>query len=60
VFPFALLPTLVPLGVEAALDWWAGVRGLPIYLGLSVVQVGLVILGYRRMLARQGDFAAGA
>jgi ABC-2 type transport system permease protein len=55
VFPFALLPTLVPLGVEAALDWWAGVRGLPIYLGLSVVQVALVVLAYRRALDWQGS-----
>jgi ABC-2 type transport system permease protein len=52
--PLALAPALLPLGIEAALAWWADLRGVPIYLLLSLVQVVLVVLIYRRLLRWQG------
>jgi hypothetical protein len=53
LFPLALAPTLLPLGLECLADWlWF--PGLPIYLVLSVaVFVGVVYL-YRLVLTWQG------
>lgn len=54
VFPLALAPALIPLGVEVALDTWAGLTGAPIYLVLSAAQVAGIALFYVRALTWEG------
>ena len=54
LFPVALLPTLVPFGVQVALEELGGIRGLPIGLLLAVAEcVGIVYL-YGLVLTWQG------
>jgi hypothetical protein len=54
LLPVLLGPTLLPLGIEAAVEWLAGFRGVPIDVALSVALcVGVVAL-YRAALAAQG------
>lgn len=51
LFPLALAPTLLPLGVELLLDW----HGVPVCLLLSLLEcVGVVFL-YRLVLPWQGN-----
>jgi hypothetical protein len=54
VFPLVLSPTLLPLGIEFAVEYFAGKHGLPICLFLSLAEcVGIVYL-YRLVLNWQG------
>ncbi len=54
LFPLALLPTLVPLGLDLLLDHfgWRGV--VPIYLILSVLELVIGIWIYKRVVSAQG------
>jgi ABC-2 type transport system permease protein len=54
LFPLAMLPTLVPLGVEAVLELleWRG--GIPVCLILSVVECVAIVYFYRLVLTWQG------
>ena len=54
VFPFALAPTLLPLGIEAALARWAGLSGIPVFLLLTFVETGVVVSLFPLMLRWQG------
>ena len=54
VFPLALAPTLLPLGIEAALARWAGLSGIPIYLLLTFVETGVVVSLFPPVLRWQG------
>jgi hypothetical protein len=54
LFPFALLPALLPLGIEYALEEMAGVKGVPLCLLLSVAECALVIAAYRLVLTWEG------
>jgi hypothetical protein len=51
LFPLALAPTLLPLGVELLLDW----PGVPVCLVLSAVECVGVIFLYRLVLPWQGN-----
>jgi hypothetical protein len=53
LFPVALAPTLLPLGIEILLEQvgW----GVPVYLLLSLLGVGVVALLYRLLLDVEGD-----
>jgi hypothetical protein len=53
-FPFALLPTLVPFGIQAALEELGGVRWVPVDLLLSAALCVGVIFLYRAVLTLQG------
>jgi hypothetical protein len=54
LFPLALLPTLLPLGVELALDALGWVKGVPIFLILSLLECVAVVYVYRLALTWQG------
>jgi hypothetical protein len=54
VFPLALAPMLVPLGVEALLDWLGWLSGWPVCLLLSLVECAVVVLLYRVAITWEG------
>ena len=54
VFPLALAPTLLPLGIEWALARWAGLSGIPVYLLLTFVETAVVLFLFPRVLRWQG------
>src|SRR5205814_1170385 len=54
LFPFALLPTLLPLGIELGLWALGWVEGVPIYLVLSLAECAGVAWLYRLVLGWQG------
>jgi hypothetical protein len=58
VLPVAMLPVLLPIGVEVALAEFAGVRGVPVSLLLSLVVLALAALVYRKVLSWEGDWLA--
>jgi ABC-2 type transport system permease protein len=55
LLPITMLPTLVPLGIEAGLELLGVVEGLPIYLVLSVVECVGIAFVYRVVLSWEGD-----
>ena len=60
VFPLAIVPVLLPLGVEVLLAEFADVRGWPVSLVLSLlVLVGTVFVS-RLVLSWEGRVARGA
>src|SRR5262249_43031869 len=58
VFPIAMVPVFAPIGVEAAVEYLGDIHWLPISLILSLVVLGLVVLGYRWIVSWQGDWLA--
>lgn len=52
--PLALLPALLPYGVDFAVAEWGGVRGLPVCLALSLLECAAVFFLYRLVLNGQG------
>jgi hypothetical protein len=54
--PVVVLPVMVPYGLEVLLDEFHVVKGVPISLPLSLVVLGLVVLVYRWVIRRQGDW----
>jgi ABC-2 type transport system permease protein len=54
LFPWALLPALLPLGVEFGLEKLGWLTGWPICLALSVVECAAVLCVYRLVLTWQG------
>lgn len=54
-FPLTQIPTLLPLGIEAALEWSGWRAGLPVYLALSIAQCAAIAFVYRALLRSQGD-----
>jgi hypothetical protein len=54
LLPVLLAPTLLPLGIEASVEWLGGFRGAPIDLALSVALCAGVICLYRAALTAQG------
>jgi ABC-2 type transport system permease protein len=54
VFPVIESPTLLPLAVEAGLEWQGWTAGVPICLLLSLLECAAVILLYRFSLNWQG------
>jgi ABC-2 type transport system permease protein len=54
LLPLALAPTLLPLGIEVALEEMGWVRGVPIYLLLSLLGCAAIVCLYRLVLNWQG------
>ncbi len=54
LFPLVLAPTLLPLGVEFALEKLGWIKGVPICLVLSLVECVVVVYVYRLVLTWQG------
>lgn len=54
-FPLTQAPTLLPLGIEAALEWQGWTAGAPICLVLSLAQCVAVVFIYRLSLTWQGS-----
>lgn len=55
LYPFVMLPTLLPYGLQALLEWQEVVDGVPICPALSLLEcVGIVFL-YRLVLQWQGN-----
>ncbi len=60
LFPLALAPIMLPLGVEALLHAHAILEGVPICLVLTVVVCALCIFLYRLLIRSQGAAATAA
>lgn len=54
LLPIALVPTLVPLGIELLVHHLGWATGIPIYLALSALELVVVVLIYLRVVAWQG------
>jgi hypothetical protein len=55
LFPLTQSLTLLPLGIEALLDWQGWTAGIPIYLLLATAQCAAVVWFYRLALQWQGS-----
>jgi ABC-2 type transport system permease protein len=55
LFPLTEAPTLLPLAIEAVLEWQGLTARAPICLVLSLAQCAAVVFIYRRSLNWQGD-----
>jgi hypothetical protein len=55
IFPFVLIPTMIPLGADLLLAEFAGTDGWPIGLALSVAVFALVLWLYQRVLTWEGE-----
>jgi hypothetical protein len=55
LFPFALAPSMIPLGLEIGLHWRGWLPGIPISLLLSLGEVIAVGYLYSWVLDRQGE-----
>ena len=55
LFPLSQAPTLLPLGIEALLEWQGWTAGLPICLLLTLAECAGVVFLYCALLAAQGD-----
>jgi hypothetical protein len=56
VLPLLLAPTLLPLGIEVLLEALQWVRGVPIYMFLSIVECVVVVYVYRLVVSLEGRF----
>jgi hypothetical protein len=54
LLPLAMLPVLLPIGLEALLDHLDVTDRLPVSLALSLVLLGLLVLLYRQVLTWEG------
>jgi hypothetical protein len=54
-FPLSQLPTLLPLGIEFALESQGWTAGLPVCLLLSVAECAAIVVFYRFALGWQGE-----
>jgi ABC-2 type transport system permease protein len=59
LYPLILGPTLLPWGIEFALEELGAVKGVPIYLVLSLLECAVVVWLYRLVLTWQGDILQG-
>ena len=55
LFPLALAPTLIPLGIEALLSWSESLSWFPAYLVLAILECAFVVWLYPQVLASQGE-----
>ena len=56
LFPVALSPTLIPLGIEFLLSWYESLAWVPVYLILAIVECATAIWLYPIILGSQGRF----
>lgn len=54
VFPLAMAPTLIPLGIEFLLTWTGSLAWFPAYLTFTIVELVLVVWLYLEILDGQG------
>lgn len=54
LLPIALIPILVPLGIELLMHHFGWASGVPIYLVLSALELGVVGFVYLRVVGWQG------
>jgi hypothetical protein len=54
VLPLAIAPLMLPLGIEALLDWLGLLSGVPVCLLLSVLECAVVVLLYRVAITWEG------
>lgn len=54
--PVLVLPSVAAIGIEYSVHTWVGLKWLPIYLLLSVVELAIAIWIYKRVLQVQGRF----
>jgi len=54
--PIVVLPAVVTLGIETALAHMTRVSWLPIYLVCSLMEAGVVVWMYGKLLKLQGDW----
>src|SRR5262249_35471473 len=59
MFPMTLVPTLVPVGVAALLDWLEWLPGVPVCFLLSLPMCAAVLYVYHLMLPWQGRVLQG-
>lgn len=55
LFPLALTPSLIPLGVEFLLSWFGWTTWLPVYLLLTILEASIVLYLYPRLLNWQAS-----
>lgn len=55
VFPLAMLPMLLPIGIEFLLEEFAGLTVVPTSLVLSVIECAVLVYLYRRVLDWESD-----
>jgi hypothetical protein len=58
LLPLAMIPVMLPIGVEVILAELAGLRGWPVSLVLSLVVLAGAVLFYRRALTWEGNWLA--
>jgi hypothetical protein len=58
LFPVALSPTLLPLGIEYLLRGWGWPQAAPVYLLLTVLESAAIVYLYPHILDIQGDMLA--
>jgi ABC-2 type transport system permease protein len=58
VFPIAMAPTLIPLGIEFVLSWANWWAWFPAYLIFTMVEVILVVWLYLEVVDKQGQMLA--
>ena len=56
LFPLAMLPATLPLGLEMLFGFLGIARGVPLYLIVSLVELLLLAAAYRPLLELQGRF----
>jgi len=54
LFPMAQIPTLLPLGVEAASEQFGWTKGVPIFLLLALLECAVICGLYKLLLDWQG------
>jgi ABC-2 type transport system permease protein len=55
LIPIVLAPTLLPLGIEFALETLEWVQGMPVCLVLTVLECAAIVYVYRFVLTWQGN-----
>jgi ABC-2 type transport system permease protein len=58
ILPLAMIPVLIPIGVEVLLAEVADVRGWPVSLALSLLVLVVTVFVYRVVLRWEGDWLA--
>ena len=56
LLPLVWLPTLLPLGIELGLEALGWVKGVPVFLVLSLLECVAVVYLYHLVLTRQGPW----
>ena len=55
LMPFALTPTLLPLACEALAEYFLEREGMPIHLGLSLLECAALVGFYRLAIGWEGN-----